>query len=268
MNKKLVKEFLPPVLIKAITRVGSFGTACYWKGNYSTWEDAKRESIGYDSEIILEKVKLAQLKVKRGEVAFERDSVIFHEKENDWPMIAALMWVATQTGHLNVIDFGGSLGSTYFQNISFLRSIKNVKWNVIEQPHFVKCGKEYFQDEQLKYYYDIKSCLKENDVNLVILSGVLPFLEDPYFLLKEISSLNVPFVIIDKTHLIDADKDRITVQHVPASIYKASYPAWFFSRTKFYEFIEMNYEIIADFDREIRSNVKSVFRGFLLSKKN
>jgi putative methyltransferase (TIGR04325 family) len=143
-----------------------------------------------------------------------------------------------------------------------------VKWNVIEQPHFVKCGKEYFQDEQLKYYYDIKSCLKENDVNLVILSGVLPFLEDPYLLLKEISSLNVPFVIIDKTHLIDADKDRITVQHVPASIYKASYPAWFFSRARFYEFIEMNYEIIADFDREIRSNVKSVFRGFLLSKKN
>jgi len=32
---------------------------------------------------------------------------------------------------------------------------------------------------------------------------------------------------------IAGDKDRLTVQHVPASIYRASYPAWFFSWERF-----------------------------------
>jgi hypothetical protein len=92
-------------------------------------------------------------------------------------------------------------------------------------------------------------------------------MKEPYKLLDEIALLGVPFVVVDKMPLIKDAKDRITVQHVPASIYKASYPAWFFSREKFYEFISLHYEVKADFDRDVRTNIEAVFKGLLLSKK-
>jgi putative methyltransferase (TIGR04325 family) len=71
-------------------------------------------STGYDSEIILEKTRDALLKVKNGEAAYERDSVLFDEIQYAWPLLTSLMWVAAQAkGILNVLDFGGSLGTTY-----------------------------------------------------------------------------------------------------------------------------------------------------------
>jgi hypothetical protein len=43
--------------------------------------------------------------------------------------------------------------------------------------------------------------------------------------------------------------DRLTVQSVPAYIYKASYPAWFFNEEKLVKTIEaFEYGIITDFD--------------------
>ena len=91
--------------------------------------------------------------VKRGEAVFERDSVIFDKVQYAWPVTAGLMWVAARNGgRLSVLDFGGSLGSSYFQNREFLAYLPNVRWSVIEQAHFVKAGRKHIQDERLVFY--------------------------------------------------------------------------------------------------------------------
>ncbi len=36
-------------------------------------------------------------------------------------------------------------------------------------------------------------------------------------------------MIIDRTPMSDQSHDRLCIQHVPAHIYKASYPCWIFS---------------------------------------
>ena len=70
---------------------------------------------------ILDKVLAATLKVKQGQAVFERDSVLFDEIEYSWPLLAGLMWAAASNGgKLNVLDFGGALGSSYYQNRKFL----------------------------------------------------------------------------------------------------------------------------------------------------
>jgi putative methyltransferase (TIGR04325 family) len=38
------------------------------------------------------------------------------------------------------LDFGGSLGSSYFQNKKFLDALRLVEWNVVEQENFVATG--------------------------------------------------------------------------------------------------------------------------------
>jgi len=51
-------------------------------------------STGYDNDMILEKTRLALLKVKNGEAAYERDSVVFEDIQYAWPLLAGLLWVA------------------------------------------------------------------------------------------------------------------------------------------------------------------------------
>ncbi|MDO8590885.1 MAG: methyltransferase, TIGR04325 family, partial [bacterium] len=144
--KKLVKDLLPPIITRAIT-----GTKrpkyLNFSGNYKSWEEALRHSSGYDTDVILEKVKSAALKVKRGEAAFERDSVAFGKPKYVWPVLAILLWIASQKQNsLTVMDFGGSLGSLYFQHRKFLDQLNKLSWNVVEQPKFALCGKENFED--------------------------------------------------------------------------------------------------------------------------
>jgi putative methyltransferase (TIGR04325 family) len=38
------------------------------------------------------------------------------------------------------------LGSSYFQNRKFLQSLPDVRWNVVEQPHYVDAGRKYIEE--------------------------------------------------------------------------------------------------------------------------
>ena len=149
-----------------------------WKGSYNTWEEAQKVSIGYDSKEILQKVRASLLKVKNKEAVFERDSVIFDKIQYSWPLLAGLMYACVKSkGELRVLDFGGSLGSTYFQNKKFLDEIDEVSWGIVEQKHFVDVGKKDFQDSRLKFYYDIETCKKEQNPNILVLSSVLQYIK-------------------------------------------------------------------------------------------
>lgn len=135
--KELVKDILPPFLLRFIT-----GLFYGWHGNYSDWKTASEKCSGYDSAIILEKVKESTLKVKEGIAPYERDSVIFSEIQYSYPLLSGLVWIAGENkGKLNVLDFGGSLGSSYYQNKLFLDTLTEVKWCIVEQPGFVETGK-------------------------------------------------------------------------------------------------------------------------------
>jgi putative methyltransferase (TIGR04325 family) len=240
-----------------------------WYGNYSSWDDALKDSSGYNSALIVEKVKDSLLRVKRGEAAFERDSVAFDKMEYVWPVLSGLLWIAARKkGSLNVVDFGGSLGSTYFQYRKFLADIQ-VKWTIVEQDIFVRCGKEYFEDSNLSFCLTIDECRKENSPDVVLLSSVLPYLREPYAILMEIMNSDPPFMIFDKMpFLLDDHADLITVQRVHPSIYEASYPAWFFNKGKFLATLETKYELVEEFDSAEKANLPSVFKGFIFRHRN
>jgi putative methyltransferase (TIGR04325 family) len=243
--KQFLKNWLPPALLHIMRGRNKIT----WVGNYGSWAEAQKASTGYDSEIILNKVKDSLLKVKKGDAVYERDSVLFDKIQYSWPILAGLMWIAAQSkGELNVIDYGGSLGSTYFQNREFLQTLPEVRWNIVEQNHFVDVGKKYFEDDIIKFFYDIESCVKQCSPNTIVFSSVIQYLEKPYSLLERVKAMNFEFVIFDRTSFVCDGRDRLTVQKVPSDIYSASYPCWFLDRKKVYAFFEEDYELIADFD--------------------
>ncbi|KKP37070.1 MAG: hypothetical protein UR23_C0008G0003 [Candidatus Roizmanbacteria bacterium GW2011_GWA2_32_13] len=257
--KNLLKNILPPILAKLIQKKPKYG----FFGNYKTWQEAQADSIGYDSSVILEKVKNSLLKVKNGEVAYERDSVLFGKVEYSWPVLAGLLWTASQKENtLKVLDFGGSLGSSYFQNLNFFKHLKNIRWNIVEQNNFVKCGKEFFEDDNLKFYPSIEDCLFANEIDVLLASSSIQYLEDPYSFLHKIIDSNFEYIIIDRTPFLK-NEDRITIQKVNPKIYNAVYPAWLLNENKFIKIIEGRYERIADWESYF-GTIK--LKGFILKK--
>lgn len=239
-----------------------------WKGDYKSWQQAKIDCSGYDAGNILEKVKAATLRVKNGTAAYERDSVLFNKIEYSWPLLSSLMWVAAKNNNsLKVLDFGGSLGSTYFQNRKFLNELGHVSWSIVEQQNFVTTGRDCIADEILQFFYTIAECIqKQGKPDILILACTLPYIEKPYELIGEILNYRIPHIIIDNTFFNYEERDRITLQKVPPSIYPASYPCWFLSYKKLKELVADKYVIVSEHfnDSEILLDGNPVrYRGFL-----
>jgi putative methyltransferase (TIGR04325 family) len=247
--KNFFKAIVPPILNFRTHRLGKSATQQdIWSGDFKTWAEAEALCNGYDSSIILEKCKDSLLKVKNGEAVYERDSVLFDKIQYSFPLLAGLMWIAAQNdGRLKIIDFGGSLGSTYLQNSIFFNNLKEVKWDIVEQPNFVKVGKEYFEDKNLKFFYSIDECLKFEKSDAIILSGVLQYIETPYELIKRIIAKEFNFVIFDRTIFNNVNEDRLAIQKVDPAIYEASYPCWFLNKQKLQDLFSDKYILITEF---------------------
>ena len=262
--RQVIKKITPPIFLdifrRGITKYGFFG-------NFPTWKDAVNASTGYNSDEIIRKVKESLLKVKSGEAVYERDSVLFDKIHYSWLLLAGLLWIASQRGNrLNLIDLGGSLGSSYFQNRKFLIHLKELRWNIVEQKKMVECGKKYFENKHLKFYFDLNNCIKEQNPDAIMLSSTLQYIEKPYSLIRKIMDNRFDFIIIDRTPFIEGDKDRLTVQKVSPRIYKASYPAWFFSETKFLKYFEGKYELVEEFNAFDKANIPSRYKGFIFRR--
>ncbi len=260
--KSFIKKILPEKLKRILVGI-NYG----WHGNFKSWKYAEKHCTGYDSDNILQKVKEATQIVLNGEAAYERDSVVFKNIDYSFEFLTSILWIASQNkGNLSVLDFGGSLGSSYIQNKRILETLPNVKWCIVEQEKFVKEGKLLFKNDCLQFYYSIDACISEHNINVVILSSVMQYLESPYELLELIYSKNIDFLLIDRTAFFDKP-DRITIQKVNPSIYNASYPCWFFNKKKFLNFMQYKFDLILTFKSKDFSNVKSEFLGFLFKRK-
>ncbi len=244
-----------------------------WQGNFQNWQIAQENSIGYNETSILEKCKSALLKVKNHEAVYERDSVLFDKIQYSWALLSCLQKVAIENNNnLSVLDFGGSLGSTYYQNKTFLENLNSIEWSIVEQTHFVSCGKDFFENNTLKFYNNIDDCLKNRKPNVLLLSSVLQYLENPQQWINQFCKLEIPYILIDRTAISSLENDIITIQNVKEEIYKASYPCRFFNEKKLLNLFQ-NYHQIAEFDsfcdfpKTINKDVEVCWKGYLLKLK-
>ncbi len=266
--KEFARDWLPPVVVRLLQQRRSSGL-CF-EGDFTSWEEASAHCTGYDAKDILEKVLAATLKVKRGEAVFERDSVLFNEIEYDWPVLSGLLWAAASSGgKLNVLDFGGALGSSYFQNLQFLKWLPVVKWNVIEQSHYVDAGRNHIQDEQLRFYKTIEECLAENQPNVILLSSVLQYIEMPQKILEHLLDQKVSYLIINRTPFVRERNSILSIQRVPRSIFSATLPAWLLSEETISDILKMsNYVRVASFINEPSRSDRFLFKGFIFKRGN
>lgn len=195
---------------------------------FPDFESAAAVCQGYSDDVINQKSFEAARAVIKGEAAFERDGVLFTDPEPRTPVVEALRRLASADGVLRVLDIGGGLGSSYWQNARALDA-EQLNWSVVERSDLVTLA-EQLPPHPVTYLNDLDAAL-ESDWDAVLLSSVLQYLPEPHSVLRKVKHSSCRLVIVDRTPVHDGTEDLVCVQHAPAHIYEASYPAWIFGRS-------------------------------------
>lgn len=270
--RQIVKSLTPPILLELRRRL--VGQGLRFSGRPVNWAQAHEMSTGYSTRDILERVLEATRAVVSGKACYERDSVLFYEREFPFPVLAAMLRVAAlNAGHVNVVDFGGSLGSTYGQCRPFLEGLAHVDWWVVEQPDFVAAGRSEFTTAELQFAESIADVPQISAHTIILACSVLQYVEDPSLVLAEFDRLAARHLVIDRTPLSEASFDRLCIQHVPKTIYEASYPCWILSRKRLLSLLSQRWHVVSDFScaeghARTDDGMDFEFRGLILEKKS
>lgn len=260
--KNLVGDLLPPGLVRAWRR--RRGTR--FTGRYENWAAARAASSGYDDSAIFERALGAARAVRDGRAMWERDSVLFHSPEANWPVLAGLLRSAARSdGQLAVVDFGGAFGSVWWQHRRWLEEL-DVHWRVVEQPPIVAAGRREIACGALTFHETIDAAGAADRSDTLLLSSVLPYLAEPHALLAEVVRCGFRCVIVDRTGFTHDDADRLTVQHVAPEIYPASYPCWFLRRAGVLAHFTADYRVVAEWTNVEETGFSAEFGGFVLER--
>jgi putative methyltransferase (TIGR04325 family) len=171
-----------------------------------------------------------------------------------------------------VLDFGGALGSSYYQNRHMLSHLADLTWHVVEQPHFVEAGHREFRNGQLDFHPTLDAAWRASAPDVVLLSSVLQYLSDPFALLKEIADRGPPYILVDRTPVLDAGRERIVVQTVPPSIYPATYACRLFAPGAIEAALEGRYEPRFRFEAHVGTTIdvdrsRARYRGIFFERR-
>jgi putative methyltransferase (TIGR04325 family) len=265
MGRRILLRFLPRPVRRELRRL-RFGSI--YRGNFSNWGQAQAASRGYADTTILKKVIEATRAVRDGQALWERDTVLFNIPIANEPLLRALRSAAKANGgDLNVVDFGGALGSTWWQHRDWLEGITVSRWSIVEQPALVSAGQQEFSVGPLRFYPTMEECCANENPSVLLLSSVLPYLQDPHRFIAGIRSFPFRRVIIDRTGMVTRGPDRLTVQRVPPAIYAASYPCWFFDRAQLIENFGPDWVVTDEWTTDDAVDIDAQYRGFVLARK-
>lgn len=239
-----------------------------FQDGFSSFEDAAAAAGGYESADIADRAEEAARAVLTGQAVFERDGVTFADPDPRWPVVAGLLLGRREGQPLRVLDVGGGLGSSYWQNRGVLEEGllgQSLKWTVVEQSSMVERAGS-LPPHDIRY---VERTADENpdQVDCVLLSSSLQYLPDPGHTLAEAAKTSARILVIDRTPMSRSEADIPCVQITPTHIYRASYPVWVFSEAHL-EILLEDWTIIARFpgiepDMKTTSGIPFSWRGLI-----
>jgi putative methyltransferase (TIGR04325 family) len=202
----------------------------------------------------------------------ERDGFILPAPEFQFPVIAGILRSALRNGNeINILDFGGSIGSVYFQLKSFVPFGTTIRWNVVELPETVEYGRKHFENNELHFYYNIDECIKNTNPKIILLSGVLQYLEAPDAVLRQCGEIGASTLLIDRTTCSELVEDRLAVQIIASPDRYSEYPLWILSEPRLREELSKHWRFLTGFESAVDGMVVVEdlpvhYRGFLFER--
>ena len=261
--KSIIRLFIPPIILKIIKKILSIKE--FDRRDFSSWKEALKKTTSYDTEDVFDKTLQSARKVRDGKAVYERDSVIFDNIQYDWQLLSSILFISNVQKRLNIVDFGGALGTSYRQNSKYLDAISvSKKWAIIEQRKYVQIGKNEFENNEISFHESLSEITF--DVDMFLMAGSICYIENPYKVLEEIIALKPKFILIVRTPFSSLMEDKISIQYVPKSIYDASFPIWILSEKKFKSYLSDFYEVLEEWKDDLQADTDHVAKGMLFKR--
>ena len=79
--------------------------------------------------------------------------------------------------------------------------------------------------------------------------------------------IKTPYIIFDRTPITNEIKDTFAVQHVPSSIFKASFPIRNFNYNNIVKFFIDEYELIEEWVCDLPAGPNTTAMGFIFKRR-
>ena len=221
-----VRGVLPYRVVRAIRRRNK-GVV----GNYRTWEEALQATGPYKPEMATLIDTVRRYRDREPSYLNQYDPSC---RGISYPLLAGLLTASVRCGgRLSVLDFGGSLGQTWFGLEWTLRHLPvPTTWCVVDQPGCVEGALPWFESDQLRFYTSVEAAVSEHELNTVVCSSTLQYLDQPYDVLDVLARLKLPHIILDRTAVSNEDTELIMRQHTPADMGGDVHPLRTLSRVR------------------------------------
>lgn len=229
--KSAIRPFVPPALYEAASRFKRDATrpeaeeppdSIQFFGDYATFQDAlsAANDPGYNGVPAIDRY------VRRyNETTADIPKTVLENSAALLPFMAAIGTAEPVNGIIEIFDLGGGYGSVY-DLVRGLYPSKTIRWTVVELPALVARGHEMGQSDMKQF----ATTIPDRRYSLGIVSGVLQYLEDPATSFRDLIKIDVPLMMLNRFHIATfLNRDRLAVQRVPATLFPASFPCWFFS---------------------------------------
>ncbi|MDW2980595.1 methyltransferase, TIGR04325 family [Rhodanobacter sp. KK11] len=263
MSKALIREWVPPIALRAANRL--IGAETRFRGPYIDWTSAIAATSGYAHEDILQRVRVATERALASNQSYEQDGVVNNSPPPSHALSSLLAIAGSIGGVATVVDFGGSLATHYLRWRPWLRVLRDVRWHVIEQPHFAEAGRQLFAGHPAVSFGSTIDSARDLRPHIVLASGSIQYVQDPMAKLQELMGLRPAGIVLDRTICADDGRQRLLTQHVPWTIVRASYPMWLLSQASIAACLDRHYTHLVDFvsdDPPIRqAHHRATYRG-------
>ena len=221
------------------------GRVSYDDSKLTSFEAILSDSSGYNAEQILDRALSAAIEVRDGRGSHERDGVVFYTRETNWPLMGAIgLAAATRNRRITVLDFGGSLGTAFFQHKNLLDRFSGIDWRVVEQNNFVEAGRREMKVKGLSFFGSVEEATKGARPLVTYAGSSIQYVEEPMKTLREISLVTSQFLILDRIP-VSPDKSRLLRQVVEKHPYDASYPMHVLSQVEIEQSISEHWLLLA-----------------------
>lgn len=219
------------------------GTRIAFNGDYADWEEAVADCGDWQS--MLEGDIDAVNKVLRGEGAWVQDAQLFYEPKYNYCLCGAILRCALQKKdrQVRVLDIGGALGNSWFQNLAYFADAVKMEYIIAEQDNYAEYGHRNLERDGLKFIKSIDDWQRGERFDLILLSGSLEYIDRYQEFLDRIVQANPRYIMLDR--LAVGDRARICKQTVPPTHNaKGSYAFRIFSEEEVMRFFGEGYELI------------------------
>ena len=177
------------------------------EGSFSSFHEAEKNCSGYSDSIVLDKVYSAVKDVLNGYGTYERDGTVFSPRPKNLRLTHIFKSILQE--YSIIVDYGGGLGGSYINHRDIIP--ETVDYYVVEQPNFVERGRQLASDFNLPLTFSSSLSNIPNKIDLVILSGLLQYVPNPYSILSEVLILSPQYLLIDRTSFSNDHKWKLQV---------------------------------------------------------